>query len=295
MGKIFDRNSKIMYDDVQFASGGLDFLYNNPFGRLILKIVICPGLSKVYGIYMKSSFSRIHIKSFAKKNHIDMNRFEDKNFKSFNEFFTRHLKELNIDGDESRFVSPAESKLLVYPLKEDMTIPIKRGIYTIPELLGCESMGEWNEALKNGNCLVFRLAVDDYHRFHYCDDGTLEKSEYIKGKLHTISSFSDNYRTFCQNSRVVNYINAKHGGKMIVIEVGAMFVGKIVNNNDSAFTKGQEKGWFEPGGSTIIVLAGNNVIIDEDIVNNSLQGIESRVLCGEGIGTFGKNILRRAW
>lgn len=286
MAKIYDRSLKRTYEEVQYASSGLNFLYNNFLGRIILKILICPGLSKIYGIYMKRSISRIHINSFVKKNHIDMNRFEDRTYTSFYDFFTRHLKELNIDTKEDRMVSPAESKLIVYPIEEDMNIHIKRGIYTIPELLGGETKKEWDDSLKGGSCLVFRLAVNDYHRFHFCDDGTYVESKYIAGKLHTISSFSDKYKAFCKNSRVVNYLNMKHGGKMIVIEVGAMFVGKIVNNNISDFKKGTEKGWFEPGGSTIIVFAGKNVKIDDDIINNSRQGIETRVLPGEGIATF---------
>ena len=77
----------------------------------------------------------------------------------------------------------------------------------------------------------------------------------------------------------------KNFDKIIVIEVGAMFVGKIVNNPATEFTKGQEKGWFEPGGSTIVILTGKNVVIDDEIIENSLKGIETKLYCGEGIGS----------
>lgn len=285
MGKIYNRTTQELYDDVQFAGGGLEFLYNTIPGRLILKVVICPFLSKLYGYYMKTSLSRIHIKGFIDKNNIDMSRFENRKFTSFNDFFIRKPNELKIDMDKQRFVSPADSKLFVYPIKDDMTIPVKKGIYTISQLLGQDVDKDFLNYYKGGNCMVFRLAVDDYHRYHFVDDGTINKSEYIKGCLHTISSYSDNYNVFAKNCRVCNYLSTEHFGDIVVIEVGAMFVGKIVNNRLESFKKGQEKGWFEPGGSTIVILTSKKVKPDADIVENSIKGIETKLYCGESIGT----------
>jgi len=285
MGKIYNRTTNEFYDDVQYAGGGLDFLYNTIPGRLILKVVICPFLSKLYGCYMKTSLSRIHIKSFVLKNHIDMSRFEDKDYCSFNEFFIRKPLRLNVDMDVNRFVSPADSKLFVYPIDEELTIPVKKGLYTVNELLGGNIDTETLNYYKGGTCMVFRLAVDDYHRYHYVDDGRLLKTESIKGCLHTISSYSDKYNVFAKNSRVVNYLSTDNFGDIVVIEVGAMFVGKIVNNQLESFKKGQEKGWFEPGGSTIVILTSDKVKIDSDIIENSSKGIETKLYCGESIGT----------
>lgn len=74
--------------------------------------------------------------------------------------------------------------------------------------------------------------------------------------------------------------------KVIQVEVGAMGIGKIVNNHQEyKFKKGEEKGYFEFGGSTIVVLVKKDVIvIDEDIYNNSLENIETNVKYGERIG-----------
>ena len=71
---------------------------------------------------------------------------------------------------------------------------------------------------------------------------------------------------------------------MAYIEVGAMLVGRIVDEGIGIFAKGQEKGHFEPGGSTVIILA-NNIKIDEDIMEQSVSGIETKVRYGERIGT----------
>ena len=73
---------------------------------------------------------------------------------------------------------------------------------------------------------------------------------------------------------------------MAFVEVGALLVGKIVNHELDTFSKGQEKGFFEPGGSTIIMFVGNNIQIDEDILTQSVEGIETKVLYGEKVGTL---------
>ena len=62
-------------------------------------------------------------------------------------------------------------------------------------------------------------------------------------------------------------------------------VGKIVNLKKQSFIKGEEKGYFEFGGSTVVLLfERNKVIIDEDIIHNSLNNDETKVLMGEKIG-----------
>ena len=73
-------------------------------------------------------------------------------------------------------------------------------------------------------------------------------------------------------------------GEMIMIEVGALMIGKIVNNTGRDFKKGEEKGHFEYGGSTIILLTNKDVIIDSDIIKQSEQGIETKVKIGTMIG-----------
>ena len=283
MGLIYNRDTKQTYDDKQYMGGGLDFLYNNMFGRILLRICIGRTMSCIYGAYMKLSVSRIHIRRFIDRNNIDMNRFETRRFSSFNDFFTRRLKNLEFDKSKDTFCAPAESKLLVYSIDENMSIPIKKGRYSLGELIGKDDKSI-ADRYKGGHCLVFRLAVDDYHRYHYVDSGRIIESYPIRGLLHTISSYSDEYKVFAKNYRVCNRMMTDNFGEIIYIEVGAMFVGKIVNSDTTEFKKGEEKGHFEPGGSTIVILCGPNVLIDEDIINNSIRSIETKVSCMETIG-----------
>ena len=89
---------------------------------------------------------------------------------------------------------------------------------------------------------------------------------------------------FAQNDRVVNFLDLENFGAMIQIEVGALLVGRIKNHNIADFKKGEEKGFFELGGSTIILLTRKNIKIDDDILEQSAQGIETKVNYGERIG-----------
>ena len=69
------------------------------------------------------------------------------------------------------------------------------------------------------------------------------------------------------------------------MEVGALMVGKIVNHEVKSFKKGDEKGYFLFGGSTVVIIVKENEIeIDKDILENSKKGIETRINARETIG-----------
>lgn len=284
MIKVYDRKNKIYYEEVQSCSKCLNFLYNNSFGRFILKILINPIISKINGIYNDSFISKLKIKKFIEKNNIDINDFEKNNYKNFNEFFIRKIKDekrpLISEGDA--FISPADSKLLVYSITDDLKLSIKGSIYTLNELVDNE---EDLLEYKNGICLVFRLSIDDYHHYCYPDKGKLVKKKFIKGKLHTVRSVSKDYKIYKVNQREYSILKTNNFDELIYIEVGALMVGKIVNFNKKQFKKGEEKGYFKLGGSTIVILLKDNVIkIDKDILENSKKDIETRVLYREKIG-----------
>ena len=85
---------------------------------------------------------------------------------------------------------------------------------------------------------------------------------------------------------MVSFLSTGHFGEVIHIEVGAMLIGKIVNHDITEFSKGEEKGYFEPGGSTIIeIFENDSVKIDEDILAQSRDHIETKVKFGEGVGS----------
>ncbi len=283
--RIYDRKTKKYEEIVQYGQGALKFLYGNFFGRILLRIAVSPAASRLYGYINSRPSSRKKIPGFIESNKIRVKDFEDREYRSFNDFFTRKLRKDSriIDADESRLISPADAKLLIYDIKEDLRINVKGREYTIDEISG----GLNNpEEYSGGKCLVYRLCMDDYHRYCFIDDGTVTQTKVIKGKLHTVSSLSKEYKIYKENHRVVSVLSTKHFGEVIHIEVGALLVGKIVNRNVQYFSKGEEKGFFEPGGSTIIQLFKKDAVqIDEDIVQQSLDNTETKVLYGEGVGS----------
>ncbi len=276
MTEVYDRKTGNVSQVAQYGGAGLKFLYGNPLGRILLRFVSGHLCSNLYAVYNRTRFSRKKIQPFIEKHHL---KIEDPaQYRSFADFFTRQ-ETRTISKTKTALISPADSKLLCYPINSRQIIKIKHSQYSIRDLVGQDFDG-----FENGHCLVFRLAVDDYHRYCFVDDGELIGQRHIKGRLHTVSSFSDKYRVFAQNDRVVNLLKTKHFGDIIQVEVGAMLVGRINNRAAPSFRKGEEKGYFDLGGSTIVLLVNENIRIDEDILTQSAQDIETKVSYGEKIG-----------
>lgn len=285
MARIYDRQSKAFYEDKQYGGKALNFLYGNAFGRVILKLFIAgKGYSKFNARRNSTKKSAKKIIPFVKEYGIVMSDFEDREYTSFSDFFTRKLAEGKrpFSDNASDFISVADSKLLCYRISEDGKIPIKNSVYTANEIIG----EQLTEGFYGGYCLVFRLTVDDYHRYCFFDNGRLIHERYIKGRLHTVSPISSKrYKVFSENCRNVSYIETENFGVCYQIEIGALLVGKINNHPIKSFSKGEEKGYFEMGGSTCVVMVKKDVLtIDSDILENSEKGIETKVLVGERIG-----------
>lgn len=265
------------------SSRKLRFLYNRKVGRIFLKFFISHICAKIAAKFINSRVSRRRMNKFIKKNQLDLDDFEEKVYKSYNDIFTRKLKPhlIDIDYDEDRFIAPADSKLSIYPIKENLRVNIKDSDYTLNEMV--ENNIDLAE-FSNGFCLVFRLSANDYHRYCYVDSGSLIDSYKVKGKLHTVQSISEDYEIYKKNSRVVSILDTKNFSKLIQIEVGAMAVGRIINHPLQTFKKGEEKGFFELNGSTIVILVKDNIIkIDDDILDHNEKSIETKVRYGEGI------------
>lgn len=226
------------------------------------------------------------IPSFIKKNHIDLSEYISDDFKCFNDCFARKIKpELRtFDEREDALCAPCDGLLSIYKINDLTVLPVKQSHYSIPDLLEDDELaGEFAD----GYCLVYRLCVNHYHRYSYFDDGSKGNNVFIPGVLHTVRPVAlRTYPVFVRNSREYTVMDTKHFGKAIQIEVGALLVGKIVNEHgEYDFTKGEEKGHFEYGGSTIIVLLRNNCVKFNDKYEKIIgKGIEVPIKMGESLG-----------
>ena len=281
--KVYDRQKKEYETSDQYGQEKLRFLYENAIGRLLLRLAVSHFVSGIYGSINSRKSSARKIPGFIEKHHIDMSDFEEEDYGSFNEFFVRKIRpeKRPFSMRKDVLISPADSKLLVYGIDEDTKLFIKGREYTLDEITG----GTYTEGFKGGHAFVFRLCMDDYHRYCFIDDGKVVSEKRIKGRLHTVSSFSRDHKIYKENTRQVSVLKTENFGMVIMIEVGALLVGKIVDHDIKEFKKGQEKGYFEPGGSTVIIITGDNIEVDEDIMEQSSAGIETKVRYGERIGT----------
>jgi phosphatidylserine decarboxylase len=264
-------------------------LYGNVFGRVLLKTLTAPVISKAAGTFMDSKASKLLIKPFIKHSGIDTSQYIMRDFRSYNDFFTRLVRpeKRPVDHEPSHLISPCDSKLTVHKISKNSIFRIKGSRYRVSDLLNNDFLAK---RFCGGYCLIFRLEVDDYHRYCYIDNGTKTENTYIAGELHTVNPIAlERYNIYKRNCREYTVLHTENFGDVVQVEVGAMMVGRIVNNDDTAsFRRGEEKGRFEFGGSTIVMLFGKDSgRIDEDILRNSAEGIETVVKYGEKIGKTG--------
>ena len=278
----YDRKTKAIVEEIEYQKQLLKFLYQTKIGRVLLKTFIArPWFSKLRGLYQRSVLSKKDILPFIDKYQINIDKECAKShYKNFNDFFIRN-KILDVNYKENDLVSPADSKMQIFDITPDLTIRVKRSLYSVEDLLQDETMAA---QYSGGKCIVFRLSVDDYHRYHFVDNGQIIYNKKIKGELHTVRPISEKYNVFTRNAREVTIINTEHLGQIAYIEVGALLVVKIKNHDKVECKKYEEKGYFEFGGSTIILLLNKKIKFDSDIIEVNNLGYEVKVCAGEPIG-----------
>lgn len=231
------------------------FLYSTVAGRLLLKLFTKPVVSKVGGKLLDSPMSRWLIPGFIKKNNISLEGIEipAEGFYSFNEFFKRRKKEIKYDKNSIHFINPCDGYLSVVKLDENANYKIKNSRY---DLAGLLKNSDLSKEFEGGYALVYRLTPKHYHRYIFSDDGVVVSTKRIEGILHCVRPIAlSRYPVFLENTREYAVINTDNFGKIIQMEIGAIMVGKISNHKLlGRVARGLEKGCFEFGGSTIVVL-----------------------------------------
>jgi len=271
----------------------LNWIYASPLGMKFLELFVKKKIaSSLCGYYCDRAISKLKIKQFVDEFKIDMTSYEmPKNgYSNFNEFFYRKMKKqkIQIASEETAFMSPCEGKVLAYEnIDTKRLIQIKGITYSLAELLGHNSIASNYEG---GSCLIVRLSPSNYHRFHFVDHGTCGPTTKIKGYYYSVNptSISRINKIFCANKREWSILNSENFGEILYVEVGATFVGSIIQTykNDQKVKKGDEKGYFKFGGSTVILFMKKDVCkIDHDIIEQTEKGVECSVSIGERIGS----------
>ncbi len=268
----------------------LYFLYFNPLGKLIRKIIRCRWVARLSAWFYSTSRSRSRIKHFIKAYRISMDDYEKpaNEYSSFNDFFIRKLKPgvRPINPDPSVIISPADSKLYVIDnISVSTTFFVKQTLFDLDRFLGDSSLAR---EFYNGNMMIFRLAPNDYHRFHFPTDCVPLAPKPIHGTLESVMPFvyKSGHQPLLENERHIIMLQTEKFGPIAMVPVGAMIVGKIVETYmpNKKYLKGEEAGYFAFGGSTVVLLFKQGVIRPlPAFTKHSLQGFETAVKMGESL------------
>lgn len=288
--KFLDRSTKKICIENPPAQGLMQFLYNNPLGKLGLNMLVKRKIvSAWYGRLMDKPKSTKRIPDFVKSLNIDMSESEKSmdEFSSFNDFFYRKLKP-SARPIQDFFVSPGDGKLLAFEKIDQLGDLFVKGSKF--SLKAFSNNADLEKRYRYGSMMILRLAPNDYHRFHFPADGTPAAAVPIQGDYYSVSPialFHDFTKVFCENKRSITELDTDAYGRVLLMPVGATMVGSILHSYTAgkAVRKGDEMGYFAFGGSTIVMLFEPNALrFDRDLVENTRNGMETFVKMGETIG-----------
>ncbi|CDK29517.1 unnamed protein product [Kuraishia capsulata CBS 1993] len=252
-------------------------------------------LSIKQGIKYDDPHSVNQISSFIKFHNLDMSQclMAADEFKTFNEFFYRKLKPgarpLEGENNPGIVTSCADCRFCAFDTITSATsVWVKGRDFTIKKLFG----GHYQDLVgsyENGSMCVFRLAPQDYHRFHCPVDGIVGEAKYIEGEYFTVNPMAirSDLDVYGENVRVLLPIYSDKFGTVMMVCVGAMLVGStiITAEKDQYVKRGEELGYFKFGGSTVLLLfQSDQVVFDSDLTENSKKAVESLIRVGMSIG-----------
>ncbi|WP_425802851.1 phosphatidylserine decarboxylase [Desulfitobacterium sp. Sab5] len=292
MIKYYNRKNKTYEIEKVAGEKVLEWAYTSPIGMKLLEAVIKKKMaSSLYGWYLDRGISKKKVNPFIRNFNIDMSITEKeiKDYLSFNDFFYRKLKPSarTIAADPTSLISLGDGRVFAYEnIDLDRLVQVKGFTYSLRELIKNDPIAE---KYSKGTCLILRLCPTDYHRFHFIDSGICEATTKIKGAYYSVNpvALQKVQKLFCENKREWSIFHSDHFGDVLYIEVGATCVGSIIQTYapQKRVNRGDEKGYFKYGGSTVILFfEPNKVKIDDDIAEQTQLGYESYVLLGEKIG-----------
>ncbi|MBQ3379956.1 MAG: phosphatidylserine decarboxylase [Clostridia bacterium] len=264
-------------------SGGVIFLYGSAVGHALLRLMLSAPVQRAVVRFLSSGASRPWIGTYARNHNIKLE--QGSAYRSFRDFFCRKIEKDDVDLTPDHLISPCDGWLCAFPISSDKSFIIKGIRYQLDELLlDTDSAQLFSE----GDCLIIRLTPSDYHRYCYIDSGLQKENKYIEGTLHSVQPAAlERYPVYTLNRRCRTIFQTDNFGTVAQIEVGAMAVGGIVNHHENCrVQKGDEMGYFDFAGSTIVLLFQKDRIRLLPQLQSSLNDEEEvRVEYGKQIGT----------
>lgn len=289
--KYWDRYESKVKEDQVYADWFVKWCYENSVGKKLLDYVFSKkNFNFIYGLYKNSKFSLKQIQKDIQDYGIDMDLYENGPFKNYSDFFLRKFKPgaRNFDTNPNVMSAFGEGRVLAY---EEITAkhqyPVKGAFLSADKLLNDDQLAS---EFMGGPMVIIRLCPIDYHHFHFPDNGKIIKSWTVGGVYHSVNvlALKNKGDIFIDNERHITLMESENFGKLVYIEVGAMCVGKIIQEDTTKtnFKKGDLKGHFEFGASTLILLGEKGKWKpSEDVLIHSLENRESYIKLGDEIAT----------
>jgi phosphatidylserine decarboxylase len=291
--QFWNRHTRQVEVEKVYGDAWLKRGYNHPVGRLLTNSLLSSRpFSQLYGGLQDSRWSARKVEPFIRDFKIDMSEYQDGPFANFNQFFIRRFRagKRPVIQAPHLMAAPAEARYLGFEkITEEQKFPVKGTFLSAAGLLGDSEVAK---PFVGGPLLLARLCPVDYHRYHFPDDGRILRAWTIHGPYHSVNPVALRARPdiFITNERQAALLETKNFGRLAYIEVGALCVGKIVQSHDPAkpFRRGDEKGYFLFGGSTVIVLGEPGAWKPSvDLLENTRQDRETLVRLGEEIAVKG--------
>jgi len=222
-----------------------------------------------------------------------------RNYSTVNDWFKRELspdpyysqRPIAQYLNQSIIVSPCDARVMVFPnVTSNMSLWIKGDKFSVTDLLG--GYTDRSKNFINGALVILRLARQDYHRFHLPVTAYINETFFLGGTLYSVGfdAIRSNNEVL-YNQRVVTYLDTKsyaNIGTVAYVAVGAACVGSVFmeHSTNTFVLKGDQLGYFQFGGSTIVLIFQPNTIqFSSDLIFQSSRQVESLVRVGQEIGT----------
>jgi len=241
-------------------------------------------------------------KSWIVKYSVNMDLFVPSDYMQYasvNAWFTRKInstfRPISFPSDSSAITSPADCRTVGFQkVGTDQEIWLKGDTFTVSQLVNSDTV--YNE-FPNASLIISRLSPQDYHRFHAPVSGVVRRVFSITGQYQSVNSdaVSSGNEVLVSNVRTVVVLDvplplpSTQNTTVLFVAVGANCVGSIqfTATVGSTITKGDDVGYFQFGGSTIVTIyQAEHLRIADDIQRDSFKGVETYVNVGDVIARF---------
>ena len=222
------------------------------------------------------------IRDFIAKYGVNMSEAADpriESYSTFNEFFTRALRDDVRPLADADFICPVDAAISQFgPIEQDQIFQAKGHSYSTTALVGGDA--QLARQFDHGHFATLYLSPKDYHRIHMPCEGRLRRMIYVPGDLFSVNPVTARGvpGLFARNERVVCVFDT-HWGPFINVLVGATIVGSVAtvwhgvvnpprtremrewryDDKNIVLAKGAEMGRFMLG-STVVMLFPKNVL-----------------------------------